>query len=83
MSQKKVDANKLRKKNLTKEDKKERRDSILEKLFVAFLCIFAVSWIGYSVYVKVEEKSSQEITETAMDMTSIENYFNEMSVDAE
>ena len=27
MSQKKVDANKLRKKNLTKEDKKERRDS--------------------------------------------------------
>ena len=53
MSQKKVDAYKVRKGNHNKADKKEKLLFGLEMFAWAFICVVIVAWIGYSAYVKV------------------------------
>ena len=83
MSQKKVDAYKAEKANRDKIMKKEKLVLTLEKLAALVLCIVAVCWIGYSVYVKVTAGQENVTQETVMDTSALDSYLNGISSEAE
>lgn len=83
MSQKKVDAYKKEKANREKLIKKEKRILMLEKLVALVICIIAVGWIGFSVYGKMTENKTEEIKETVMDTTALDDYVSGLSAETE
>ena len=76
MSQKKVDAYKVRKGNHNKADKKEKLLFGLEMFAWAFICVVIVAWIGYSAYVKVTGAKENVVQNTVMDTTALDNYIS-------
>ena len=76
MSQKKVDAYKVRKGNHNKADKKEKLLFGLEMFAWAFICVVIVAWIGYSAYVKVAGAKENVVQNTVMDTTALDNYIS-------
>ena len=81
MSQKKVDAYKVRKGNHNKADKKEKLLFGLEMFAWAFICVVIVAWIGYSAYVKVAGAKENVVQNTVMDTTALDNYISGLSAD--
>ena len=77
MSQKKVDAYKVRKGLHNKTDRKEKVLFGLEMFAWAFICVVIVAWIGYSAYVKVTGAKENVVQNTALD-----NYISNLSTDA-
>ena len=83
MSQKKVDAYKVRKGNHNKADKKEKLLFGLEMFAWAFICVVIVAWIGYSAYAKIEQKQESVVLETTMDTSALDNYVSGVTSDTE
>lgn len=83
MSQKKVDAYKKEKANREKLIKKEKRILMIEKLVALALCVVAVCWIGFSVYGKMNETKSQEVTETVLNTSALDDYVSGLSAETE
>ena len=81
MSQKKVDAYKVRKGNHNKADKKEKLLFGLEMFAWAFICVVIVAWIGYSVYDKIEQKQDSVVTQTTMDTSALDSYVAGLSAE--
>ena len=81
MSQKKVDAYKVRKGNHNKADKKEKLLFGLEMFAWAFICVVIVAWIGYSAYAKVAGAKENVVQNTVMDTTALDNYISGLSAD--
>lgn len=83
MSQKKVDAYKAQKANREKIMKKEKAIQRLEKLAVAVVCVFAVCWLGYSLYDKVVSVQDTVVTETVMNVSALDDYLQDLSLQLE
>ena len=83
MSQKKVDAYKAQKANREKIMKKEKAVLRLEKLAAAVVCVVAVCWLGYSVYDKIVSVQDTVVTETVMDVSALDNYLTDLSLQLE
>ncbi len=83
MSQKKVDAYKAQKANREKIMKKEKAVLRLEKLAAAVVCVVAVCWLGYSVYDKIVSVQDTVVTETVMDVTALDDYLTDLSLQLE
>lgn len=84
MSQRKVDAYKVEKANRDKLIQKEKRMLLLEKLVAALVCLAVVVWIGFSLYNKLspqEEVQEPTAQETAVDITAIDNYLQELTAE--
>lgn len=81
MSQKKVDAYKVKKANREKIMKREKMILRLEKLAALAVCLIAVCWIGYSVRDKVTEGQEKEKKETVLDTSALDDYITGLSAD--
>ena len=82
MSQKKVDAYKVRKGNHNKADKKEKLLFGLEMFAWAFICVVIIAWIGYSAYVKVTGTKENVVQNTVMDTSALDNYMSSLTTDS-
>ncbi len=76
MSQKKVDLHKEQKKNREQIAKKEHRKHVLEGTVGVLIAVAIVGWLGYSVYIRAEESAASTVTETSLDVTSLDDYLN-------
>lgn len=83
MSQKKVDYYKEQKVNRKKIIKKEKRMLRLEKLIVGLVCLVLVCWIGFSIYNKAASDTSEEVIDTELNTTALDEYIYGLSTTAE
>ena len=81
MSQKKVDYYKEQKANRKNIIKKEKRMVRLEKLIVGLVCLVLVCWVGFSVYSKATSNSSEEVVDTELNTTALDEYIYGLSTD--
>lgn len=81
MSQKKVDAYKVRKSTRGRADKKEKMMFTLEMFAWAFICVVVVAWIGYSAYVKVAGTKAEVVQNTVLDTSALDNYISGIDTD--
>lgn len=81
MSQKKVDAYKVRKSTRGRADKKEKMMFTLEMFAWAFICVVVVAWIGYSAYVKVVGTKAEVVQNTVLDTSALDNYISGIDTD--
>ncbi len=76
MSQKKVDLHKEQKKNREKIARQRRRRHVLEGIVGVLIGIAVVGWLGFSIYQQAEESQAATVTETSIDVTSLDDYIN-------
>ena len=81
MSQKKVDAYKDKKNARSMARRKERAEFVLEMAAWILIAVLFVGWIGYSAYVKVNQKNESVKVDTVMDTTALTDYISGLSAE--
>lgn len=83
MSQEKVNRNKELKHNRRKIVKRQKIQRIAAGIAAAVVCAALVVWIGFSLYNKYEDYQKENTSAVSVDMSSISEYLNSLSGDAE
>lgn len=55
----------------------------LEKLIVGLVCLVLVFWVGFSVYSKATSSDTQEVVDTELNTSALDDYIYGLSTDAE
>ena len=56
---------------------------LLEKLIAALVCLVLICWVGFSVYNKATAVDSQEVVDTQLNTSALDDYIYGLSTTAE